>query len=496
MTAIRLLRDVSIPLRDGVQTSAEVWLPDDGQAHPAMLVRTPYLKEIAAVTAVLDSRLASARGYAVVLQDVRGRGASGGVFDPFVHEEADGFDTVAWVADQPWCDGRVVMSGVSYVGATQWLAAVGAPPALAGIAPALSSDEFGEGWSFTAGVPEYGFLTSWTATELVPEDDRMLDDPSQSWNDVGSAEAIAPWLRDWLESSPGSEYWRARSVAHRRAEIRVPTLVVAGWYDIFLAGSLRSFERSRDRRDRMIVGPWCHEEAFSHLIGEANVGIAGLGWEKVPRWILDFYDAVLAEREPDLPRVRAYVLGARRWLDLESWPPPGTTTARWPLARGAFAVDPAAPVPSRGGRGLLVFEPGWGHGIVDQRPLLGRDDVHVAARLTLDRDMLLAGPLTARLVTAAEDNAGSECLWVATLCVERPDGALHNLGEGVARAPRGVEHVDVELGHTMVLLPAGSTLVLLVAGSSFPRWPKPAARGGQRVLEGSELVVTVAPGLD
>jgi putative CocE/NonD family hydrolase len=125
--AIRLLRDVAIPLRDGVQTSAEVWLPDDGQAHPAMLVRTPYLKETAAVTAVLDSRLATARGYAVVLQDVRGRGASGGVFDPFVHEEADGSDTVAWVAEQPWCDGRVVMSGISYVGATQWQAAVGAP---------------------------------------------------------------------------------------------------------------------------------------------------------------------------------------------------------------------------------------------------------------------------------------------------------------------------------------------------------------------------------
>ena len=110
-------------------TRAEAWVPD-GPSGPAILVRTPYLKETAAPSPVADVRLATERGYRVVVQDVRGRGSSEGEFEPFVNEEADGADSVAWVAEQRWCDGRVVMAGMSYVGATQWLAAAAAPPAL------------------------------------------------------------------------------------------------------------------------------------------------------------------------------------------------------------------------------------------------------------------------------------------------------------------------------------------------------------------------------
>jgi uncharacterized protein len=494
VSAIRLMREVAITMRDGVRTTAEVWLPDDGEPHPALLVRTPYLKERIAATAAVDSRAANDRGYAVVLQDVRGRGSSEGNFEPFVTEQDDGFDTIAWVADQRWCDGRVVMSGISYVGATQWLAAASRPPALAGIAPALSSDEFGEGWSFTAGVPELGFLTSWSASELVPLAQRMLDDPARSWEDVTAATAVAPWLRAWLESPPGSDYWRRRSVADRRAQIEIPSLTIGGWYDIFLAGTLRSFDRSRDRRDRLIIGPWCHDEMMSHLIGIANVGVAGLGLASVFGWILDFYDAVLADSDPDLPRVRAYALGAKCWVDLDSWPPPGAETIGLGLESGSFAVSHGNPVPSLGGRGLLVNTPGWGNGILDQRPLLQRDDVHGAVHFRLAEDTLLAGPMRVRLNAAVASDPGDR-LWCATLCVERPDGALHNLAEGVARAAPGGDAVEIELGHTLSLLERGTTLVLLLAGSSYPRWPKPAGDGVRSVGSGSELIMTVAPAL-
>lgn len=495
MTTIRILRDVVIPMRDGTVTAAEVWLPDDGVAHPALLSRTPYLKEFAGTNAVVDGRAATARGYVTVLQDVRGCGGSEGTFEPFVNEERDGVDTVAWVAEQPWCDGRVVMGGMSYIGATQWLAAAGGPPALAGIAPALTSDDYAEGWSYTDAVAEHGFLTTWSAASLAPVPDRMLDDSDRAWDDVPAVEKFAPWLRDWLESSPGSDFWRRRSVADRRSDVRVPVLITGGWYDIFLAGTLRSFARSRDPRDRLILGPWCHDDGLSHLVGTRNVGIAGGGIPAAFGWTLDFYDAVLAGREPDLPRVRAYVLGARRWLDLDAWPPPGTEPLAHALEPGEFAVDPAAPVPALGGRGLLVNTPGWGNGIADQRPLLGRDDVHLALRETLSADVLLAGPITAKLSTAAsgDGDADADALWVATLCVQQPDGALDNLSEGVAVAPASADRVSIDLGHTCAWLPAGSTLVLLVAGSSFPRWPRPAARRTQRVLAGSELRLTTAP---
>jgi uncharacterized protein len=304
---------------------------------------------------------------------------------------------------------------------------------------------------------------------------------------------VAPWLADWLAQQPASEYWRARSVAHRRAQVQVPTFVVAGWYDIFLSGSLRSFARSRDPRDRLVIGPWGHDDDLSHLVGAGSVGTAGLGQGRLFEWLLGFYDAILAGGEPDLPRVRAYALGARRWVDLETWPPPSVESSELALDEGALVVDPSAPVPAYGGRGLLGNVPGFGFGIADQRPLVGRDDVHVAARVTLDADMLLAGPITAHLEVAADGDG--DRLWVATLCVEQADGALHNLVDGVAGAPVDAPRVDVELGDTFAWLPAGSTVVLLVAGSSFPRWPRPSEAGVQRVLAGSRLALTVAPAL-
>jgi predicted acyl esterase len=423
------------------------------------------------------------------------RGASEGTFDPFVAEEVDGFDSVAWVADQEWCTGQVVMAGASYLGATQWLAAASAPPSLRGIAPVISSDDFAEGWSYTAGVPEYGFLTSWSAAELVPEADRMLDDPSRSWEDVGAAQAVAPWLHDWLANGPDPAYWRIRSVAHRRAEMKVPALVVGGWFDIFLAASLRSFARSTDSRDRLILGPWSHSDTLSHLVGAGNVGFAGEGSRTFPGWLLDFYDAVLVGREPGLPRVRAYALGARRWVDLESWPPPGARSQLLLVDAGEFAVDPAAPVPALGGRGLLIQAPGGGCGIADQRLLLGRGDVLAVRLAPLDSDTVLAGPMAADLATSVDGADPADRLWAVTLCVQQPDGALHNLAEGIARSQRHADRVQVELGDTFAWLPAGTTITLLIAGSSYPRWPRPAAAGRQQVLAGSRLHLTVAPGL-
>jgi uncharacterized protein len=255
---VRLLRELAVPLRDGTVTRAEAWVPE-GPPGPALLVRTPYLKETTAPSPVVDVRLATERGYSVVVQDVRGRGSSEGEFEPFVHEEADGADSVGWVAEQDWCDGHVVMAGMSYVGATQWLAAAAAPPALRGIAPTLSSDDFAEGWSYAGGVSELGFLATWNAIDLAPFEERWYDDPLRGCDDLEGLARIAPWSADWLRAAAEPDYWRSRSVAHRRDDVTVPALVIGGWYDVFCDASLRSFARSRHDDDRLVVGPWGHD---------------------------------------------------------------------------------------------------------------------------------------------------------------------------------------------------------------------------------------------
>lgn len=132
---ITLERDVPVPLGDGTVTRADVWRDPAAPPGPVLLVRTPYLKEAMAPSVQIDPRAAADHGIALVIQDVRGTGTSAGTFTPFVHETADGSDTVGWVRRQPWCDGRVGMLGMSYVGATQWHAAAGRPEGLMGIAP-------------------------------------------------------------------------------------------------------------------------------------------------------------------------------------------------------------------------------------------------------------------------------------------------------------------------------------------------------------------------
>ena len=132
--------NVPILLRDGVTTYADVFRPQVDGSVPALLQRTPYDKSAPSNrTGTLDATRAASYGYAVVIQDVRGRYSSEGEFYTFFNEISDGYDSVEWVASQPWCNGKVGMFGVSYVGATQWLAAKSGAPSLAGIAPGVTA---------------------------------------------------------------------------------------------------------------------------------------------------------------------------------------------------------------------------------------------------------------------------------------------------------------------------------------------------------------------
>ena len=143
-------------------------------------------------------------------------------------------------------------------------------------------------------------------------------------------------------------------------------------------------------------------------------------------------------------------------------------------------------MPSLGGRGLLVEVPGRGFGVRDQRPLAAREDVLTAMRAP---PVTLVGPVQALLNVGADLPA--EALWTVTLCVEHVNGFLQNICEGVARTPPGATGVTVELGDACVEPAPGEALVALVAGSSYPRWPRPAAEGTQRVAQGSRLELTV-----
>ena len=194
-------------MRDSVHLATDVVVVDDGEPRPVLLIRTPYSRP--AVWTAHDPVSWARRGWAVVLQDVRGRGGSEGEFDPFRQEVDDGFDTIAWCAAQPWSNGRVTMTGYSYNGAVQWLAALAAPPALKAISPSVIGVDFARDFTHEGGAFQQGFLSAWAIGLAASSPDTELARAGlalvPSWPDLlGSQDctdriaAVLPAYRQWV----------------------------------------------------------------------------------------------------------------------------------------------------------------------------------------------------------------------------------------------------------------------------------------------------------
>ena len=168
MVDLVIEKNVPVPMRDSVLLSADVFRPSPRGRYPVLLQRTPYGKGQAQIAFnILNPIRAAEAGYVVVIQDTRGRYASEGEFAPFLYESQDGFDTVEWCAAQSWSNGKVGMYGMSYVGATQWLAAIAAPPHLVTICPSMTAADYHDGWIYQGGALSLAFSTAWTAQFLA-----------------------------------------------------------------------------------------------------------------------------------------------------------------------------------------------------------------------------------------------------------------------------------------------------------------------------------------
>src|SRR5690606_25178233 len=169
----RVQRGVEVPLRDGVRTIVDIYRPEGDGPWPVLLTRTPYGRgDVFQTQFILNMQFADAvsAGFVVVAQDIRGRGESTGEFIPFVDEEGDAHDTLDWIVAQDFSDGRVAMFGASYVGATQWLAAVSRHPALVSIAPVLTAPEFRDEWVHPGGAFHLAFQLQWLIEALGEQD--------------------------------------------------------------------------------------------------------------------------------------------------------------------------------------------------------------------------------------------------------------------------------------------------------------------------------------
>jgi putative CocE/NonD family hydrolase len=475
-------------MRDGTVLRADIYRPDAGGKFPILLKRTPYDKSVAVRrTAYLDPIRAASHGYAVVIQDVRGRYASDGDFSPFFQEIDDGYDTVEWCAGQPYSSGRVGMFGRSYHGATQWLAACQAPAALQAIYPGITASDYHEGWTYQGGAACWGFLLSWATNALALDNFAKLSRDKGFSSDIHQRlarsledlercfrflplqdypylkDGLAPYFYDWLAHPSADDYWRPVKIEDHHERIRVAAFNAGGWFDIFLKGTIRNFAGMRARgprevrdRQRLLIGPWHHTAPFPSVSGSTYFGKrSGEIAVDLPGTLLRWYDHWLKDEDNGIvtePAVRLFIMGKNLWRYETGWPLPQTQATRYyfhsqgrantlsgdgRLDRDApeseppdvYAYDPRDPVPSRGG-GLCCYDYFVVGGCYDQREIEVRPDVLCYTSAPLERDLEVTGPVTVTLfaVSSAPDTD-----FTAKLVDVCPCGCARNVADGIVR---------------------------------------------------------------
>ncbi|MDE2904138.1 MAG: CocE/NonD family hydrolase [Chloroflexota bacterium] len=435
-----VLPDVSIPARDGVQLAADLYLPAlngrqvDGQ-FPALIERTPYLKDSGRYAR--KAHWYARRGYAVVMNDVRGRGRSGGEWYPFAKEAPDGYDAVEWIAVQPWCNGRVGTMGASYAGSDQSALATLNPPHLRAQVVGQGTSNYlissmRQGGALEQRFISYAYRMAITSQEAGadPDLERVLRaefervpeilGPPLRFRPGRTALRFLPlyeqWAWDILTHGGNGPYWSQRGYTideywHEHAD--VPVLFQSGWYDTYPRGAIANFHALRRLKSSpmsLLLGHWRHGEPTTE---ETSAGDVDLGLESaLPLYDdlrLRFFDHHLKDLETGLdrdPPVRYFMMGGQigrppadlesrlwhggRWESADQWPPPDTAeSALYLQADGSldgdppdkpadptrFTFDPRNPVPTTGGS-ISAAEEALPSGGFDQRGQPGRFHGH------------------------------------------------------------------------------------------------------------------------
>ncbi|MGH9748978.1 MAG: CocE/NonD family hydrolase, partial [Candidatus Polarisedimenticolia bacterium] len=522
-------KNLAVPMRDGVVLRADVYRPDAPGRFPVLVMRTPYGKdgELESGSERTLSRAPRA-GYAVVVQDVRGRFNSQGEFRPYQQEGRDGHDTIEWAAVQPWSNGRVGTFGLSYPGAVQWLLAMEAPPHLVSIFPAMTfatgrhffhyGGGFNHDWMRWIGsyiAPDVRVRKGLPGPKSEAEAERLWARNKWAWEEFLPLvefplfKEVAPWYYEWLEHPDDGPYWAFADVtaAHRR--IAVPAMNFSAWYDSNYGplGAIANFNGMRangataDARhgQRLILGPWDHGDPNEY---ETKVGALTFG----PSGTIDYYGLILRWHDRWLkgirngidagPPVRIFVMGENRWRDEMEWPLRRARPEVLHLRSGGGAntrrgdgrLEPEPP-PADEPPDLYTYDPRDPVRIVnfeqagpwDRSALQSRRDVLVYQTPPLERDLEVTGPIEVRLWAAS---SAPDTDFAVMLCDVHPDGRAFNLGPqeaGFIRARYRVsesnpvfltpdEPVEFVIGSlvTSNLFRRGHRIRLEVTSSRFP----------------------------
>ncbi|HEX9940963.1 MAG TPA: CocE/NonD family hydrolase [Thermoanaerobaculia bacterium] len=523
-----MLADVAIPMRDHVVLKADVFIPLDREGPFAtILVMTPYGRRRPAM--MKFARCLSEGGFAVLLQDARGRFQSGG---EFLHrEEEDGQDTLAWLTRQSWCNGRVGLLGISLSSFREFLAASSPSsegPEIRAIVNFMGAVDihsaFYHGgalvlhWALPWGVmmnPQWtGRIAAW---QKLPWQQLFRHLPLARVTERTSG-AVDLW-RQVIERPVYDESWRKLDLRHRLSNVRVPVLHLSGWYDNALSQVLKTYATLAVPQDgrapvpqSLILGPWDHQTIFFSLLGGGErTELGALASIELLPLVLDWFGHWFGQEAEEggtrlsarHPGALLYVMEAQTWLEFDTFPPPAREES-WYLTSGGkantaggdgalvvtagategadrFTYDPADPVPTVGGALWPFQSQGLQPGPADQREVERRADVLVYTSAPLEEDRLVVGIVRTELwaATSAPDTD-----FTAKLVDVAPDGTARLVQDGILRCrfatgvgeslvePGRRYRWRIEIGAIAHCFRAGHRLRLDISSSNFPRFDR------------------------
>ena len=524
--------DVATEMRDGVLLSSDVYLPAGEGPHPTLLCRTIYGKqsgEICTDLAYLQEwvpRFLDA-GFAVVMQDCRGRYDSGGDFVGYVNEADDAADTLEWIAGEAWCDGNIGMFGQSYVAFTQLQAALAGNPALKGILPVGNQED-----NFGYFLMDTGVLQLQNFVWGINSGRRTMNCTSFEFLDVEALyhtmplrhavdDIFVPQYWRFLDHPTFDESWRTYGLKDKYQRMGAPAHFVTGWYDNLSKEVFKTYQGMKERagsaeaRDltRITIGPWSHDIGPADRGGDIDLG-PDTDYDLIGLHI-DWYERRLKGADngvDDAPPVQIYVMGDNEWRSEMEWPLARTQWTPLYLHSGGaantsggdgtasfespsdepedgFVYDPEDPVPTLGGCDVILDNAGP----KDRSSIHERDDVLVYLGPALERDLELTGPVTMNLFAAS---SARDTDFTATLCDARPDGRAIILCEGIRRAryrdsltdpelmvPGEAYEFSIDMWQTSYVVRAGHRLLVEVSSSNFPRFDRNTNMGGDLWLE-------------
>jgi uncharacterized protein len=498
-----------VPMPDGVRLATDIYRPETTQKLPVVLIRTTYGKDGGMSKMLVP--LFEGKGVALVIQDTRGRFSSEGISSAFIDDEGDGYETVEWLARQPWCNGKIGTAGISALGITQYMMDKKAPPHLVCQNVMAAPPSLYDTIVYPGGAVRRGLFYGWILNNKYPIQIIYLILAHIDYDDM----------------------WRMMDLSVDYDKVNIPIMHMTGWYDLYLNGQLDAFVNIQKNggpnargKQRLVIGPWIHDNFIGiHGTQQGDLNYPGNSVYPIMK-VGNWFDECLNGKDKGFmsgPVVRYYVMGdpedpkapGNVWRTADSWPVPATITSYYFHKDGnldtsrptvadesiSFIDDPANPVPTLGSR-----EHAKERHTADLRPIENRPDVMVFSTPILDKPVEVTGPIKAKIYFKT-DVVDTD--FVVRLSDVYPDGRSMLLTDGVIRAshrestkyrvplkPGEQYALDVVVWPTSIIFNKGHRIRVIVSTTNFPRFDVNMHNGRYFDLSPDELEKAMETGVE